>query len=133
MASLLILLALAVQDAPRAGIAAWDTGTESAQRLALDTVPNPAWRKTDAGASLQGDLVITNGRLLAVARRQGAGLELYSLRSGKPLYRSTLQLAPNPLEKIALTEAGRGAAVVELSWKGASARFRLPKGEHFVE
>jgi len=83
-----------------------------------------------AGAA---DLIVSNGRLLAVARRQSSGLELYSLRSGKAVYRATLQLASGPLEKIELTEVGRGAAVLEISWKGASARFRLPKGERFVE
>src|SRR5437773_2460242 len=129
MASLLLLLTLAVQDAPRAGIAAWDTGGESAQPLKLDTIePGSAWKRAEAGVPIKGDLIISNGRLLAAARKQGAGLELYSLRSGKPIYRSTLQLAPTRIEQIELTEAGRGAAVVEISWKGASARFRLPKG-----
>jgi len=133
MASLLLLAsALFLQDAPRAGVAAWDTGAESAQPLTLDSAAaNPAWKKAEAAP--KGDLVLTNGRLLAVARKQGSGLELYSLRSGKPIYRSRLQLASTPVEKIDLVEAGRGGAVVELSWKGASARFRLPKGESFVE
>jgi hypothetical protein len=128
MASLLLLtLALLPQ-----GVAAWDTGAESAQPLALESNdPNPAWKKAEGPP--KGDLVITNGRLLAVARKQGAGLELYSLRSGKPIYRSRLQLAPTTLEKLDLMDAGRGGAVLELSWKGASARFRIPKGETFVE
>jgi hypothetical protein len=134
MATLLAVLASALltQDGPRAGIAAWDTGTESAQRLAS---PEPAssWKKADAAASPKGDLVVTNGKLMAVARKQGSGLELYSLRSGKPIYRSTLQLASTPLLEIELSEVGRGQAVVGLAWKGASARFRLPKGELFVE
>src|SRR5207245_189666 len=34
---------------------------------------------------------------------------------------------------ISLTEFGRGGAVVEIAWKDASARFRLGKGEPFVE
>ncbi len=134
MASLLLLLAwsLLPQDAPRTGVAAWDTGAESAQPLTLESSnPNPAWKKAEGAP--KGDLVVTNGRLLAVARKQGAGLELYTLRSGKPLYRSRLQLASTPLDKIELTDVGRGGAVVELSWKGASARFRLAKGQPFVE
>src|SRR5436190_6589045 len=134
MASLLLLLATALlpQDAPRPGVAAWDTGVESAEPLSLDRAePSSAWKKAEGVP--KGDLVISNGRILAVARKQGIGLELYSLRSGKPLYRSRLQLASSPVEKIELTEAGRGGAVIELSWKGASARFRLPKGEMFVE
>ena len=84
--------------------------------------------------SLQGDAVITNGKILAVARKRGSGLELYSLRSGTALYRSRLlPTVGGSIEKIALPEIGRGAAVAELSWKGSTIRFRLPKGELFVE
>jgi hypothetical protein len=132
----LLLLVLAstcvAQDPPRGGVAAWDSGSASPERLEL---PSPAatWKKIDAGAAVDGDLVVLTGKLLAVARKQGFGLELYSMRSGKPVYRSTLQLASTPLEKIQLAESGRGGAAVELSWKGSSARFRLPKGELFVE
>lgn len=136
MATLLLVLASTwlAQDAPRPGVAAWDTGTESAQTLTLEKAePGLAWKKAEAGTPLKGDLVITNGRLLAVVRKQGVGLELYSIRSGKPVYRSRLELAPSAVEKIDLTESGRGGAVVELSWKGAAGRFRLPKGEPFVE
>ena len=142
MASLALLLAasLLAQDPPRAGVAAWDTCNPSAQPLTSEHVhsgPNQKgvgnWVRAEAGASLQGDLVVTNGKLTAVARKNGSGLELYSLRSGKPIHRTTLQLAQEPVESIHLTEAGRGGAVVEIAWKGASARFRLPKGEHFVE
>jgi hypothetical protein len=134
----LLFLALALgaeaQDASRAAIAAWDTGAESAQPLAPEGVePNSAWKPAEAGAPVKGDLVVSNGRLMAVARKQGSGLELYSLRSGKPIYRSRLLLASSAMEKIQLTELGRGAAALEISWKGASARFRLPKGELFVE
>jgi hypothetical protein len=134
----MLFLALALgaeaQDTPRAAITAWDTGVESAQPLAPEGVePNSAWKPAEAGAAIKGDLAVSNGRLLAVARKQGSGLELYSLRSGKPVYRSRLLLASGAMEKIQLTEIGRGAAALEVSWKGASARFRLPKGELFVE
>jgi hypothetical protein len=126
------------QDVPRAGVAAWDTGTPSAEALPGDAVENKAgWAKVEGAlktGELKGDLAVTNGRLLVVARRKGSGLELYSLKSGKPIYRSRLLPASaGMIESVALTDLGRGAAVLELGWKGVSAKFRLPRGETFVE
>jgi len=126
------------QETPRAGVAAWDTGKPSLEPLAAEALDQKAgWTKIDGPlkpGDLKGDLAVTNGRLLGVARQKGSGLELYSLKSGKPIYRSRLLPATGgTLESLALTELGRGAAVVELGWKGASAKFRLPKGETFVE
>jgi hypothetical protein len=126
------------QDPPRSGVAAWDTGTPSADPLGADAVESKAgWTrlaKAPDGGELPGDVAVTNGRLLAIARRKGTGLELYSLKTGKPVYRCRLlPAAGGSLERAALTELGRGAAVLELGWKGVSARFRLPRGETFVE
>ena len=134
MASLILLLAL-LQDPPRAGIAAWDTGTSAVEPLAADAIAKKSgWKTLESGAAPQGDAVLSNGKILAVARKQGSGLELYSLRSGTPIYRSRLLPAgAGPIEKIALPEIGRGAAAMELGWKNGSVRFRLPKGELFVE
>ena len=120
---LLTTTTVVAQDAPRAGVAAWDTGTSSAESLSADAVENKAgWAKVEGAlktGELKGDLAVTNGRLLVVARRKGSGLELYSLRSGKPIYRSRLLPASSgALESLALTELGRGAAVLELGWKG---------------
>src|SRR5262249_10804171 len=77
---------------------------------------------------------ITNGRVLAIARRQGTGIELYSLGLGKPIFRARLLLAPGEaMDRIALTENSRGAVAVELASKSGTARFRLKKGDLFVE
>jgi len=126
------------QDSPRAGVAAWDSGAASAAPLSADALEQKVgWRKLDAAAKateLQGDTIVTNGRLLAVVRRKGTGVELYSLRSGKPIYRSTLLPASGgSIEGVALSDLGRGAAVLEVAWKGAAARFRLSRGDLFVE
>lgn len=131
----MLFLALALgaeaQDPPRAGVLAWDSGESTS---AGDVLPERAgWSRAEAGTAIKGDLWLSNGRIAAVARKKGSGLEIFSLRSGKPVYRARLQLSSDTVEKVALTEAGRGAAIVELSWKGASARFRLPKGELFIE
>jgi hypothetical protein len=123
MATLILVLALSAQ------VGAWDTVEPAA-----DLSQRSGWKALEAGASPQGDLVVTNGKILGVARKQGSGLEIYSLRSGKPIYRS--RLAPPgaaPVEKMVLSEVGRGAAAVEISWKNTAVRFRIPKGELFVE
>jgi hypothetical protein len=134
MASLLLLLAL-LQDAPRAGVAAWDTGTSEAAPVGTEgLLQKKGWKTLESGASPQGDLVITNGKISAVARKQGTGLEIYSHRSGRPIQRTRLHPAgAGAVEKISLVEVGRGGATIELTWKNAAVRFRLPKGELFVE
>src|SRR5205823_3985000 len=84
--------------------------------------------------AFQGDAVITNGSLLAVARKQGTGLDLYSLGTGTPVWRSRLLLSPAaPLERITLTENSRAGVALEVASKAGTARFRLKRGEHFVE
>ena len=115
-----------------AQVAAWDTGKTSADPLATEAIDKKeGWKP--AAESLQGDAVITNGKLLAVARRQGTGVEVYSLGSGKAVFRSRLVLG-SAIERIAVTESGRAAATLEVAWKGASAaKFRLKKGELFIE
>src|SRR5262245_46718165 len=127
MASLILLVALLAQDAPRAGVAAWDTGSSATEPLSADALgKRSAWKTLESGASPQGDVVLTNGKILAVARKQGTGLEIYSLRTGSAIYRSRLLPAGNgTLEKISLPEIGRGGASIELTWKNASVRFRL--------
>src|SRR3954470_15334638 len=97
------------QDAPRAGVAAWDTGRPSPDPLAAEALDQKAGRtKIDAPVKpgdLKGDLAVTNGRLLTMVRQKGPGPELYSLKSGKSIYRSRLlPAAGGGLESVALTE-----------------------------
>src|SRR5579862_6454807 len=126
------------QEPSRTGVAAWDTGASSALPLDAATLDQrPGWRKLEGSAKpgdFKGDAAVTNGRLLAVVRQKGSGVELYSLKSGKPIYRATLLPASGgAIDSIALPELGRGAAVLDIAWKGVEARFRLPRGETFVE
>src|SRR3954469_2936144 len=105
------------QDAARAGGAAWATGRPSPGPLSAEALDGKAgWTKIDAPVKpgdLKGDLAVTNGRLLTVVRQKGSGPELYSLKAGKSIYRSRLlPAAGGGLESIALTEFGRGAAVL---------------------
>ncbi len=123
-----ILVALSQQ------VGAWDTGTPAAEALTPEALEKrEGWKPAAPTDPLQGDAAITNGKLLAVARRGGAGVELYSLGSGKPVFRSRLLLG-SAIERVAVVESGRAAAALEVAWKGAgSARFRLKKGDLFIE
>jgi hypothetical protein len=87
-----------------------------------------------AGDAVAGDLAASNGRLLAVARRQGAGVELHSIGTGRPVLRASLVLPGAPgVERVALSESTRGAVAFEVGWKGGSSvRFRLARGDPFV-
>src|SRR5262249_34383982 len=80
----------------RPALAVWDTGTSSAEPLAPETIERRSgWRLIATGETAQrfeGDVVIANRSGLAVARRQGTGVELYSLGSGKPVFRARLVL-----------------------------------------
>ncbi len=128
----------ATPERPRLAFAAWDTGKPSAQPLGAETLETkPGWLPIADGDTTHvfaGDAVLSNGRVLAVARRQGTGVELYSLGLGTPIYRSRLALTPAALnERLALTANSRTALGLEVSSKAGTARFRLKKGEHFVE
>jgi hypothetical protein len=113
-------------------VAAWDTGTSSAAPLTADALERREGWAAPAG-ELRGDAVITNGKMIAVARAKGAAVELYSLGTGKPVFRAALSTG-GAIERVAVSEVGRGAAALDVAWKGAgAARFRLKKGESFVE
>ena len=122
----------------RAALAVWDTGTASAEALASEAVEHKnGWKRIQSGETVngfQGDAVVSNGRLLAVARQHGSGIELYALGLGKPALRARLLLAPGAAsDRIALTENGRAAVGLEMASKSGVARFRLKRGELFVE
>ena len=146
-AALLLALPAAAQDAP-AGIAAWDSVRPSADPLAPEALAAKAgWTaiaRDQTVASFKGDAVVTNGRILAVARAQGQGLDVYSVTPEKTQLRARIALlgagaaAPARLDRAALTENGRGGASLEVAWKtskGAelSAKFRLKRGDVSVE
>lgn len=121
-----------------ATLAVWDTGKSSTNPLSAQSVDEKSgWKSiaTDTPPNaFQGDAAISNGRVLAVARTQGNGLDLYSLGLGKPVLRARVLLTPGTaLERIALTENSRTALGLEVSSKSGTVRFRLKKGDLFVE
>src|SRR5947207_5070008 len=99
---------------PRTALAVWDTGTSSAAALAPEAIEQKGgWKPIASGETapvFQGDAVITNGRVLLVARQQGTGGELYSLGLGKPVLRTRLLLAPGAGNaRVVITENSRPA------------------------
>lgn len=130
---LFLLSSLQAQDAPRSKMEALDLKVCSEQPLDPADLGKSSAAFPAKSGEPEGDLQISNGKLVAIARKKGSGLELYSVNPTATLYRARLQRGSGALESIHLIESGRGGAVVELTWKDAVARFRIGKGEPFVE
>jgi hypothetical protein len=131
--------ALCLTPPARAGLEIWDTGKASAEPLALSAIESKAgWTKVAESAPVQGDAVLTNGRLTVVVRKGGAA-DLYS--PAAPRARVVLQGAGGEpvsrLDRIAVTENSKGAIAVEIAGpaKGgtAAATLRLKKGDPSLE
>jgi hypothetical protein len=125
-------------ERPRIGLSVWDTRNSSSQQLTPEaTERRQGWKPIANGETanaFEGDAVISNGRLLAVARRKGTGVELYSLGLGKSTFRACLRLGSDAeIERVNLSENGRAAVGLDVTWKSGTARFRLKKGELFIE
>jgi hypothetical protein len=130
------------QSAP-APLAVWDTKNASADRLSTeDLAKNGTWERksrNQKAESFQGDAVVANGRILAVVRKAGAAVDIYSGESEKPVWRMQVRLQAvggDPaarLERVALVENTRAAARLEAVYKTANgdainASFRLKRG-----
>src|SRR6516225_8069677 len=125
------------QGAPTA-LLAWNTGKSAGEPLAPQAVAQKSgWQpiaSDETAHAFKGDAAISNGRVLALARKHGMGVELYSLGSGKPVFRARLLLAPGAeTNRFALVENSRTALGLEVASKSGAARFRLKKGQLFVE
>lgn len=133
-----VALAQETRGAAPTALAVWDTGKSSPTPLAAGMVAAKSGWKPIAGdetpTAFLGDAAISNGRVLAVARKHGLGLELYALGLGKPVLWARLLMAPGAaLERIELTQNGRAALGLQVSSKSGTVRFRLKKGDLFVE
>ncbi len=126
----------------------WDTAQASAEPLApASLAAKMGWAaipKDTTAASFKGDAVFSNGRLLAVLRKQSAAIELYACGPSGAVLRSRLVLLGSGdhvaarLDKASLVENAKGALCMEASYTtsgGAAlaARFRLKKGEPLLE
>jgi hypothetical protein len=133
-----IALAQPPAKQPRAAISLWDTGKSSAEPLAAQAVEQKnGWQAIEnvpTPKAFQGDAVVSNGRVLAIARRDAPGVELYSLGLGKPNFRTRLLLTPaTGIERVIVTERSGTEIGLEVESKSGRARFRLKKGEPYVE
>jgi hypothetical protein len=146
-AGLFVTLQVAGQEGkPRAGIAVWDTGQPSKDAISPAALAARAgWTAVtaEAGAGFKGDTVLSNGRILAVLRKDAA-VEIYSAGNDQPAARGRLILvssggeAASRLEKVTLVENTKTSACVEVSCKSAkgtamAAKFRLKRGDVSVE
>ena len=126
-------------------IAVWDTRRPSARRMSsANLIEKTGWELislNQTAASFRGDAVMTNGRILAVLRKQDSAVEVFS-DSG--VYRVRLRLRTGSgepaahLERVALIENTRAAARVETVYRTAkgstiTSRFRIKKGGVSVE
>src|SRR5882757_5320685 len=114
--SLAFLLFAATQDKPKAGLSVTDAG----EAIALG----------ETHAAFKGEAVVSNGRLSLVVAKNGTSVEL---RTGT-VTRAKLSLTGvEKLDRVALTDYGKGGATLEVGGKGGSAKLRLKKGDVTVE
>jgi hypothetical protein len=110
------------------GIGAWDTGQASAESLVLE--PAKWTSLAEPASSFKGDAVITNGLLTVVLRRKSSSAEVY----GGAMLRTRLTVNPGAvLDRVALVEHSKTGACLEATYGGVTVKFRLKRGEVFVE
>ena len=105
-------------------IGVWDTGQASAEPLAATNLTaKDGWIAIPAqetAANFKGDVVLANGRILAVVRKDGSAVEVYSEGLGQPALRLGLVLlapggeAATRLERVNLVENSKSGACVEV-------------------
>src|SRR4051794_2310058 len=105
------------------GINVWDTGRPAAEALAPaalagenDWTASPAGQRAD---SVKGDVVVSNGRIVAVLRKQDPAVEVSAVKDGGTVSRLRLRLltaAGEPaasLERVAIVENTRASVGLE--------------------
>src|SRR5262249_49723251 len=81
---------------PRAGIEVWDTGQPSPASLPPAAITEKkGWTAVAAeklASSFQGDAVLSNGRIVAVLRKQDSAIEIYSQQADGVVSRCRIRL-----------------------------------------
>ncbi len=128
-----------IEKPARAALGVWDTGKSAAEPLTPEAVEQKSgWKaleSSDTAPAFQGDAAIANGRLLAVARKQGTGVEVYSLGSGKPIFRTPSASGPRRGHRSGHAHGKQpgGRRPRNGVESRTLCRFRIKKGDHFVE
>jgi len=138
----------AAAPAPRAGITVWDTGRPAAEALAPAALAGEnGWTTIPLGEtadSLKGDAVLSNGRIVAVVRKQDSAVEVAAVKPGGAVARLRLRLmtaAGEPAarcKRVAVVENTRASACLEATFETANGvavggRFRIKRGDVTVQ
>jgi hypothetical protein len=133
---------------PKAGLAVWDTGQSAAPVLASTALGGKNdWTAVPPGktaASFQGDAILSNGRIVAVVRKQDATVEVHAIKQAAVVSRLRLRLLTSSgepasrLERVALVENTKANACLEATFKTSngkevSGKFRLKRGEVTIQ
>jgi hypothetical protein len=132
----------------KTGINVWDTGKPSPASLAPAALAkNDDWSAIPPGStvdSFKGDVVVDNGKFVAVQRKQDSALEVGAAGSRGAGARVRLRLLTSSgepaarLERLALVENNRGGACLEATFKTAkgeevAGKFRIKRGDVAVQ
>ena len=141
-------IAAASAQGPAARISVWDTMHAADGRLMAEQLTaRDGWQQKTRRSkekAFRGDAVISNGKILAVVRKQGSTVEVYGLGSGIPQLRAELNLMDHDgtvvtrLEQVALVENTRSAARLETRYEtdrgiAVTASFRIKRGGIAIE
>ena len=134
----------AKSNGSRVTIAVWDTARPSEEPLTPSALAEKnGWISIPLHKTVmffQGDAILSNGRILLVARKGGTAVEVYAVGFAGPVARARLRLqAPSgepasTLDHMSLAENATGAACLEVFYKtvkgaGLTAKFRIKKGD----
>ena len=149
-----LLLSLAVdatfargQAKAPAGIVVWDTVKPGAQALAPAALAGKnEWSAFAPGntGDFKGDAVLSNGRIVAVLRQRDAAVEVHAVKPDGAVSRLRLHLQTAAgelaarVERISLSENGKGGACLEASFKTEkgtviAGKFRIKRGDVSVQ
>lgn len=129
---------------PKAGMAVWDSTQATSATLPAGALAGKlTWTAVAQGTTattFRGDAVVSNGRIVTVARRQEAAIDVYALKPDGLVSRVRLRLltaAGEPatrVARLALVENTKAGAYLDVAYstaKGAevAGKLRLKRGE----
>jgi hypothetical protein len=132
----------------RAGVVVWDTGNKSATPLSpAALVGKNDWAvipQDKTADSFQGDVVLSNGQIVAVLRQQEGTVDVHAFKPEGAVARLRLRLQTaggEPavrLERVALIENTKGGVCLDATYKTArgevvAGKFRIKRGDVFVQ
>ena len=132
----------------RSGITVWDTGKPASEALDPAALAGKnRWSSISLGQTpgdLKGDAVLSNGRVVAVARKQDSAVEVHAVTPAGAVSRVRLRLMTDKgepaarLKRMAIIENTRAGAGLDLTFETANgveigAKFRVKRGDVSVQ